>query len=520
MKVEESSLTVGQLLGHVELGCTLIAGSSGLENRIRWAHVSELEDPTRWLQGHELLMTTGLAIPAGVEGQLDYLQRLHGVGVSALAVGRGMHAPEFTSAFFAASEDLRIPIIEVGGGVPFIAISEMVASANQEVLHRRLSSHLRIYEVLTDSSSDDEAGEIVRRLEHVTGFQIWIVTPGGAPLFESLSAPPFEVEPSIVASVLDDARPSVRFPQKVPTRQEDGDVYILPVRVQRRAVGLLVTRSHEEPADLLTLHHVAQLLSRLAGDLLKDREQSRREGSERLARFLYESEQYRPHTVGELFPQSETNGQFVFGIATLANNTREWNDIHNPLIEEGFDHLITKRSSLGVVVVQLGIQTVDTLAEVLSKNLPGSRLGLSAATDGSTDLLESQRQARWALRSAVASGEAASVYLKSLTPQWLPMESSGLELVVQKILGPILRHDLLHGTDLLVTLSAFLEEGRSWKSTADRLFVHRQTLIGRIKRVEELTGRRLSSTEDVCDLWLALKAQRVLEQSGAAARED
>jgi purine catabolism regulator len=36
--------------------------------------------------------------------------------------------------------------------------------------------------------------------------------------------------------------------------------------------------------------------------------------------------------------------------------------------------------------------------------------------------------------------------------------------------------------------------------------VHRQTLVYRIERVEQLTGRQLQSTADVAELWLALQA--------------
>src|SRR6266536_223897 len=42
------------------LGVVLAAGADGLQNRVRWVHVSELRDPTPWLEGGELLLTTGL----------------------------------------------------------------------------------------------------------------------------------------------------------------------------------------------------------------------------------------------------------------------------------------------------------------------------------------------------------------------------------------------------------------------------------------------------------------------------
>jgi hypothetical protein len=45
--------------------------------------------------------------------------------------------------------------------------------------------------------------------------------------------------------------------------------------------------------------------------------------------------------------------------------------------------------------------------------------------------------------------------------------------------------------------------------------LHKQTLVYRIKRVEELTGRRLDDTGDVAQLWLALRS---LELTGQRRR--
>jgi PucR family transcriptional regulator, purine catabolism regulatory protein len=59
----------------------------------------------------------------------------------------------------------------------------------------------------------------------------------------------------------------------------------------------------------------------------------------------------------------------------------------------------------------------------------------------------------------------------------------------------------------------FLDCNRSWKEGSDRLGVHRQTLVYRMRRVEELTGRKLSSLQDQTDLYLALKTLRMLRGS-------
>ena len=56
------------------------------------------------------------------------------------------------------------------------------------------------------------------------------------------------------------------------------------------------------------------------------------------------------------------------------------------------------------------------------------------------------------------------------------------------------------------SLSVFLEENRSWQRSAELLHVHKQTLVYRMHRLEELTGRDLRSTADVVQLWMGLRA--------------
>ena len=55
------------LLAQHDLGLRLVAGVPGCEQRT-WAHASDLVDPTPWLTGGELVLTTGIGLPraAGV----------------------------------------------------------------------------------------------------------------------------------------------------------------------------------------------------------------------------------------------------------------------------------------------------------------------------------------------------------------------------------------------------------------------------------------------------------------------
>ena len=56
------ALSVGDLLKIRAWPLGPVTGRRGLTNAIRWVHVSELEDPTPFLKGGEMLLTTGLGV--------------------------------------------------------------------------------------------------------------------------------------------------------------------------------------------------------------------------------------------------------------------------------------------------------------------------------------------------------------------------------------------------------------------------------------------------------------------------
>jgi hypothetical protein len=60
---QDGVVRVEDLLRSPALQLRLLAGEPGVSRRVAWAHVSELEDPTPWLFGSEMIMTTGIAIP-------------------------------------------------------------------------------------------------------------------------------------------------------------------------------------------------------------------------------------------------------------------------------------------------------------------------------------------------------------------------------------------------------------------------------------------------------------------------
>jgi DNA-binding PucR family transcriptional regulator len=62
---------------------------------------------------------------------------------------------------------------------------------------------------------------------------------------------------------------------------------------------------------------------------------------------------------------------------------------------------------------------------------------------------------------------------------------------------------------LLDTLRSWFAQGGSASAAAEQLYVHRNTVRYRLRRVEELTGRSLAEPTAIGEIHLALEAVRI-----------
>jgi sugar diacid utilization regulator len=93
-----------------------------------------------------------------------------------------------------------------------------------------------------------------------------------------------------------------------------------------------------------------------------------------------------------------------------------------------------------------------------------------------------------------------------------------LEAFAQRALAPLIEHDRAHGGELVPTLRAYLEEDRVQRRVAARCFIHVNTVVYRVRRIEELLGVDLADPSVVFDLTLALRIRDLLDLPAPASQ--
>jgi PucR family transcriptional regulator, purine catabolism regulatory protein len=165
---------------------------------------------------------------------------------------------------------------------------------------------------------------------------------------------------------------------------------------------------------------------------------------------------------------------------------------------------------------EAGKRASSAILREIESGLPGFTFAIGRSRYAA-DPLDLQRAANEALLAInVVEGDSERIELPfDATGTYqllLPHMSDPAELrrFYDDTVRPLVSYDEQYETDLLGTLSTFLECDANVNATAARLFTHRHTIRYRFERVRELTGLEVSSTDGREKLSLGLKAMRVL----------
>ena len=525
-------LTVRDLAA--EMGLELVAGEEGADAPVRWVHISELPDPTPWLSGGELLLTTGIQLDSE-ERQREFVRLLAGRHLAGLGFGTGFDHAQLPEALTDEALGLGFPVFEIPYELPFIALTETaftrLVNEQYEVLQRGIAIHKRLERLVLEERGLDE---LVRALAAAIGGAVAVLSARG----ETIAAKVFRRR--LPDTAMDQVRAEVRrrsgeagdgaaaaeAGEFAPDHPEiAGRSLVLPVSIRGRGAPqawLVAARDAGGLGDFerLILQQAVTVVAlelmrqramrdterRLAGDVLAEALTGKLSEVELAARL-------------EPFGVSSAAAVLVFAGADDAPPTRAEGDLDRHLADTGVGALVAGRERLLCAVIDApdGVDPVAVAARA-REALAGEHGPLRAAASRSAPvgaLRRSFHEARCALEAAAlangSSPEVASYRDLGAFQLLLSLQDDeALRLYCDSVLSPLEHASGDYGDELIRSLEAFIEQNGQWEKAARELFCHRHTLRYRIRRVEQLTGRDLSSARDRIEFWLALRARELV----------
>jgi len=157
-------------------------------------------------------------------------------------------------------------------------------------------------------------------------------------------------------------------------------------------------------------------------------------------------------------------------------------------------------------------ENTDILRKVLEKfAVKMSGLVVTAALGGRFESLQDARksylQAIKVLRFAGLQTTSSPIYAYDqlgIYKLLFEIEPDKLTMYYQEVIGPLTKYDKKNNMDLVNSLFVYFEENCNAAKTAKRLFVHRNTLDYRLKKIEEITSRSLDDPYERLTLQLGV----------------
>ncbi|MEU8072168.1 PucR family transcriptional regulator ligand-binding domain-containing protein [Micromonospora sp. NPDC048169] len=149
----------------------LVAGNAGLDRSVRWVHIAEVPDIATLLGGGELVLTTGIGLPADDAGLREFIGTLADVGASGLVVELGRRYLTGVPRVMAAAAERRgLPLIELRRGTPFVRITEAVHALIVDAQLTELRATEEIHQRFTELSVEGaEPAEVLRQAAELAG---------------------------------------------------------------------------------------------------------------------------------------------------------------------------------------------------------------------------------------------------------------------------------------------------------------------------------------------------------------
>lgn len=534
----------------------LIAGERGIDREVESANIQEVPNVERWMRGGEILFSAGYAFQA-VDSGIQLMEHINRLGAAALALKPGQCLDKIPEDMIACAERLGLPLFELPEDLPYmdciIPIFERLSQKQLSLLRRVEHIHDQIMQAILRKEGLEGICAI---LSQVARRPVLLFSPKGDGVLASYVEEDAQAYVERIKELFGRSRAArdssgLRANRCNTLHLAEGQTAIcIPILVQEERVAYLLldgTGGALPEMDTIAFEHTSALIAIeiLKEQALVEQEQKIREklledllmkryGDERM---IYRRglsvgiDLEKPYCVFVIDPddfeaflrreQSGSTEDEIQCIKARIHTVIRTGMLHFP---NPFLLMNNSVSVVGLVSVLQGEDmghckdTVAGILQRLKEAYPklGFSAGMGRVKDHIRDADASLREAKLALNcsrlpqfrrqgGATAFGELGALsFLCELSGSG-PMQEYYREHV-----GALLAYDAEHNAGLVSTLECYFQCNQNLRLTAEKLFIHKNSVIYRLKKVESLLGISLSHGPAAFDLQMCLLLRNIL----------
>lgn len=530
----------------------LLAGGEGADKIVTRVNVMADPDILSWVDEGEFLLTTGYFFKTTkLEAQLNLIRECSAKNLSGIGIKIFPYLECLPTELVDLANQLQFPLIELDYEVPFTDIM------------------MPVFQSIFDKQSS-----VIRKVETLHNETMDVVLKGGGindilkSLGKSLENPVFlkdyhfeeinsiEMEDESLKILLEDHLRSGlktnvytnRFGKTVSDKivldGKEVDRMMVPIMVKNNLYGHLVAfgvrrdLNHYDGLYLETTSSIVALefLKRISvqevenkykaeffEDLISYDEKRRQKAIERANYYRFDKDAfYSVFTIR--LSRSE---------ASMASNEEEYNQIITKAMymvdlvckEEGRTYIIaSKGKKINVLFMWKNIDDHRKFSTRISNSIKESldqkvsqihyRVGIGRVYKGIDQVNKSLKDAEKAVEAAktyvnqqVIDFDTLGIY-KIFCQDHLKEE---LNSFYKSTLEPLVTYDRKRDTELVKSLIIYFETNGNLKKMSEMLFTHYNTVLYRINRIQEITGKDLEDEGDRYGLQTALKIMKILD---------
>ncbi|HWS41901.1 MAG TPA: PucR family transcriptional regulator ligand-binding domain-containing protein [Pseudoflavonifractor sp.] len=505
-------------------GSLVLTGEAGLEAPVTGVNLSDTPEYYNWLSTGELMVTTCYAIHDDPEALAGFIPTLVERGMSGLCIKPVQYLGTIPQVMVDKAREHAFPLVLLPDGVRF---ADIIKAVSDELLRRQtalLSSILTINKMLTRTIVEGaDLDEIAGMARSLTGSSILILdcingrrslrlTESAAARFCGMGDD--EVCAAIISGakmyVLEVGGYSFGFlyiydPAHLLAKWDEG---ILTQVLQTIPLEISRERTVRENSDRFLDDFVLHLLSDNILD--EERECARAMGlgmdlSENCL-IIRAQLQERPDASNKyagLFQRTLLASEIKSTLANLGISMRK--------IHTGGEYLIILSSAMDQRSFSGVCERFPEAVEKLNREYTALCItaGCGRPHEGIAGLRQSDHEARVAFRAARRStGLLLFSKLGLLRVLYASEPEEESAVFVYETLGKLLEREQSKGQELLKTLESYFRNFGNLRRVSEEMFTHYNTVVYRIKSIQEATGLDLHDADQRFLLELALYLHR------------